>query len=173
MMSLSAVLKHTDRLYTFFAIIGALLLVMMAVAVLVSVISRIAGAYISGLTHMAGYLMAASNCLALAYTFRQKEHIRITLFICKMNENSRERLEKVLLIFSFTVCLYVTFYMFRLSYYSWFYSELATGTNYLKLWVPQGVSALGFFVLCCAIIQETIERFFNIQEKTHIDAQEV
>lgn len=164
MAYVSKALKQLDKLYTLLAIMAAIFLIAMAMTVLLSIFSRVLGFYVSGLTHISGYLMASTNCMALAYTFRKKEHIRITLLSTKLREKSQLVLEKIVLIFSFIITVYVACYMFQLAYSSWVYDELATGSEYLKLWVPQATAAIGFSVLSLSVLQEIVEYFFKIHD---------
>ena len=61
----------------------------MAVFILTGISSRIFGFYIRGLAEYSGYSMGASSFFALAYTFYDKAHIRITLFIEKIESKKR------------------------------------------------------------------------------------
>lgn len=164
-MQLKLLFNSVDRIYTFCAIVGAAFLVMMALAVLTSILSRLLGFYISGLAHSAGYLMAASNTLALAYAFREKQHIRITLVISKLSPKAQFDFEKIVLSFSLIICGYVAYYMIRMAYFSWIYNELATGSTFLMLWIPQAIAAFGCSVLCLAIFQELLENVLKLNKE--------
>ena len=69
--------------------IAAIFLVLVAVFILTGISSRIFGFYIRGLAEYSGYSMGASSFFALAYTFYDKAHIRITLFIEKIESKKR------------------------------------------------------------------------------------
>ena len=72
---------------------AAFFLIFVATFILTGIASRIFGFYIRGLAEYSGYCMAASSFLALAYTFGEKGHIRITLFLEKSSKNIRRFLE--------------------------------------------------------------------------------
>ena len=74
-------LKTLYRLSGYFA---AFFLILVAVFILTGIASRIFGFYIRGLAEYSGYCMAASSFFALAYTFVEGGHIRITLFLEKI-----------------------------------------------------------------------------------------
>ena len=98
-------------LYRLSGYAAAFFLILVATFILTGIASRIFGFYIRGLAEYSGYSMAASSFLALAYTFGEKGHIRITLFLEKSKENVRKILE--------LWCLFVaTFISCFLSYLS-------------------------------------------------------
>ena len=80
-------------LYRLSGYTAAFFLILVATFILTGIASRIFGFYIRGLAEYSGYSMAASSFLALAYTFGEKGHIRITLFLEKSKENVRKILE--------------------------------------------------------------------------------
>ena len=69
------------NIYRFSGYIAALFLILVATFILIGIASRIFGFYIRGLAEYSGYCMAASSFFALAYTFVEGGHIRITLFL--------------------------------------------------------------------------------------------
>ena len=71
--------KNLNKLYIFSGYIAAFFLALVAVFILIGISSRIFGFYIRGLAEYSGYCMAAASFYALAYTFVQGGHIRITL----------------------------------------------------------------------------------------------
>ncbi len=73
--------KSLNKLYKFSGYIAAIFLVLVAVFILTGISSRIFGFYIRGLAEYSGYCMAAASFFALAYTFVENGHIRITLFL--------------------------------------------------------------------------------------------
>ena len=80
-------------LYRFSGYIAAFFLIMVATFILIGIASRIFNFYIRGLAEYSGYCMAASSFLALAYTFSENGHIRITLFLEKAKKKTRRILE--------------------------------------------------------------------------------
>ena len=85
---------------------AAFFLILVAIFILTGIASRIFGFYIRGLAEYSGYCMAAASFLALAYTFGEKGHIRITLFLEKSNKSIRRFLE--------LWCLFVATFFFRI-----------------------------------------------------------
>ena len=81
------------KIYKFSGYIAAFFLILVAVFILTGIASRIFGFYIRGLAEYSGYCMAASSFFALAYTFVEGGHIRITLFLEKISGNKKKYLE--------------------------------------------------------------------------------
>ena len=79
--------NNLKSIYKFSGYVAAFFLILVAVFILIGIASRIFGFYIRGLAEYSGYCMAASSFLALAYTFGEKGHIRITLFLEKSKKN--------------------------------------------------------------------------------------
>ena len=77
--------KNLNKLYKFSGYIAALFLILVAVFILIGISSRIFGFYIRGLAEYSGYCMASASFFALAYTFVEGGHIRITLFFEKLS----------------------------------------------------------------------------------------
>ena len=92
-------------LYRLSGYVAATFLILVAIFILTGIASRIFGFYIRGLAEYSGYSMAASSFLALAYTFGEKGHIRITLFLEKANKAIRRFLE--------LWCLFIATFFFR------------------------------------------------------------
>ena len=78
---LSTIDKSLNKLYKFSGYIAAIFLIFVAIFILIGISSRIFGFYIRGLAEYSGYCMAASSFLAIAFTFGEKGHKRITLFL--------------------------------------------------------------------------------------------
>ena len=73
--------KNLNKLYRFSGYIAAVFLILVAIFILIGISSRIFGFYIRGLAEYSGYCMASASFFALAYTFVEGSHIRITLFL--------------------------------------------------------------------------------------------
>ena len=76
--------KNLNKLYKYSGYIAAIFLILVAVFILIGISSRIFGFYIRGLAEYSGYCMASASFFALAYTFVEGGHIRITLFLEKL-----------------------------------------------------------------------------------------
>ena len=75
--------KFLNSLYRYSGYVASFFLILILVSIVIGITSRIFGFYIRGLTEYSGYSLAAASFLALAYTFNENGHIRITLFLEK------------------------------------------------------------------------------------------
>ena len=85
--------KNLNKLYLLSGYIAAIFLIFVAIFILIGISSRIFGFYIRGLAEYSGYCMAAASFFALAYTFVEGGHIRITLFLEKLSGLKKKIIE--------------------------------------------------------------------------------
>ena len=78
---LKSINNNLNKIYKFSGYIAATFLILVAVFILTGISSRLFGFYIRGLAEYSGYCMASASFFALAYTFVEGGHIRITLFL--------------------------------------------------------------------------------------------
>ncbi|BFM50887.1 TRAP transporter small permease [Marinomonas sp. THO17] len=161
-MLLCFISKVCERLYQLAGALAALCLVAMALCVVTSIVSRLVEWYVPGLTEIAGYLMGAANCLALAYTFRNKAHIQVTLFVEKLSQKYQAVLALFALAVTGFVCCYLAYYMCRLTYFSWDFEEVSDGSVAFPLWVPQSVVAFGTIVLAISVMHSFLEFSYRV-----------
>ncbi len=156
--------KSLERLYltsgwcaaTFLALICLLVLVQVSL----NAIDRISGLLVGsaiGLTipsysDFTGFFLAAASFLALAYTLRQGEHIRVTLFLSRCNERVRHWLEIWCLSLTSAVTLYFAWYSLLLVRESYIYHDLSPGMIAVPIWIPQTAMFLGLLILSIALL---------------------
>ena len=137
-------------LYRLSGYIASVFLVLVAAFILTGIASRIFGFYIRGLAEYSGYCMAASSFLALAYTFGENGHIRITLFLEKANQNIKRFLEIWWLSVATFFLGFLAFYFIKMLIISIEFGERSEGADEIYIWIPQVTVALGstIFFIC-------------------------
>ena len=85
--------QFLDFLYRFAGVLAALGMVGTLLMVSAGIFSRPLGIYLRGTDDYAGYCMAACGFLALAYTFKHGEHIRVSLLLERVGPRMRAALE--------------------------------------------------------------------------------
>ena len=137
-------------LYRLSGYAAAFFLILVATFILTGIASRIFGFYIRGLAEYSGYSMAASSFLALAYTFGEKGHIRITLFLEKSKENVREILELWCLFVATFISCFLSYYFIKMLIISIKFGERSEGADEILIWIPQLSVAIGstIFFIC-------------------------
>ena len=142
--------NYLKTVYRFSGYIAAFFLILVATFILTGIASRIFGFYIRGLAEYSGYSMAASSFLALAYTFGEKGHIRITLFLEKSKKDIRRILELWCLFVASFFSGYLSYYFVKMLIISIKFRERSEGADEILIWIPQLFVAIGatIFFIC-------------------------
>ena len=142
--------NYLNNLYKLSGNIAAIFLILIAIFILTGIASRLFGFYIRGLAEYSGYCMAASSFLALAYTFGEKGHIRITLFLEKANKNIKRFLELWCLSIATFFSGFLSFYFIKMLIISIDFKERSEGADEIYIWIPQTTVAIGstIFFIC-------------------------
>ncbi|MDQ6627518.1 MAG: TRAP transporter small permease [Pseudomonadota bacterium] len=162
--------RALDRLYDGTAALGALAMVLLLVAVMLSVISRVVGFNIGGIDAYAGYMMAGAGFLAMAHTLKRGEHIRVTLLLASLKGKSQRGLEIWALFAASLLAILLAGYSCKLSWQSFTFHDISTSNDATPLWLPQLSMAVGAVVLAIAFIDELVleirgERFVPISDE--------
>ena len=143
-------------LYRLSGYIAAVFLILVATFILTGIASRIFGFYIRGLAEYSGYSMAASSFLALAYTFGEKGHIRITLFLEKSKEKIRILLELWCLFVASFFSGFLSYYFVKMLIISINFGERSEGADEIYIWIPQVAVALGSTIFFVCVLHNFI-----------------
>ena len=143
-------------IYKISGYIAAMFLILVAVFILAGISSRIFGFYIRGLAEYSGYSMAAASFFALAYTFHEKAHIRITLFLEKF-ENKKKRFAEIwcLLVASF-FSGFMAYYFIKMVIISIRFEERSEGADEILIWIPQTSLAIGSFIFFICVFHHLV-----------------
>ena len=158
-----------DRLYIGAGVLAAVLMVGVLVAILLSIATRQLGVHIGGLDAYAGYSMAAAGFLALAHTFKQGEHIRVTLLLAALPRGGRMRLDIFALLVACFIAASLAWFSAKLVFDSYAYQDISTGDDATPLWIPQLAMAAGTLVFLVALLDETLRRLRGIPETVRED----
>jgi TRAP-type C4-dicarboxylate transport system permease small subunit len=152
-----------DRLYKGGAYAAALLLVFLCLLVLYSILARLIGTFAGGTTDFAGYVMATSTFMALAYTFRSHGHIRVSLVIQRLVGTQRRMVEVFCLGFMSAVTGFIAFYMVRLALDSYEFGERSEGADAILMWIPQTPVAVGSILFFMAVFHTFLLSLFKYE----------
>ena len=150
-----------NKIYKFSGYIAAFFLILVATFILIGISSRIFGFYIRGLAEYSGYCMAASSFFALAYTFVEGGHIRITLFLEKISGNKKKYLETWCLIVASFFSGYLAFYFIKMLIISYKFQERSEGADEILIWIPQISVAIGSSIFFICILHKLILTTLN------------
>jgi TRAP-type C4-dicarboxylate transport system permease small subunit len=157
----AALSRGLDRLYRLCGALAAICLVAMTGMILTSIVARIAGVFIAGITEMAGYTMAASAFFAMSYTFRSGGHIRVELLLSGLPARRRRVAEIWCLAVMAGVSGYLAFHLGELVYDSWRFGEVSEGADALPLWMVQTPMALGAVVFALSAAHALVQGLFD------------
>ena len=156
--------NYLNKIYKFSGYIAAFFLILVATFILIGISSRIFGFYIRGLSEYSGYCMAASSFFALAYTFVEGGHIRITLFLEKISGSKKKYLETWCLIIASFFSGYLAFYFIKMLIISYKFQERSEGADEILIWIPQTSVAIGSSIFFICILHKLI---MTIQNKSN------
>ncbi len=158
---MSVLNNYLKKIYKFSGYISAIFLILVAVFILTGILSRIFGFYIRGLAEYSGYCMAASSFFALAYTFVEGGHIRITLFLEKISGNKKKYLETWCLIVASFFSGFLAFYFIKMLIISYKFQERSEGADEILIWIPQTSVAIGSTIFFVCIFHKLILTSLN------------
>ena len=148
--------NYLNKIYKFSGYIAAFFLILVAAFILIGIASRIFGFYIRGLAEYSGYCMAASSFFALAYTFVEGGHIRITLFLEKVEGSKKKYLETWCLMIASFFSGYLAFYFIKMLIISYKFQERSEGADEILIWIPQTSVAIGSTIFFVSVFHKFI-----------------
>lgn len=147
-----------DSLYRLAGALAAVGMVTTLLMVSAGIVTRPLGIYLSGTDDYAGYAMAACGFLALAYTYKHGEHIRVSLLLDRLRPGARRVAEWVALAAAVLVAGIFAWYSVRLAWQSYSFEEISQGVDATPLWIPQLTMAAGSLVLLVALVDDLVTR---------------
>lgn len=150
--------RALDALYTAAGQLAAACMVGTLAMVLAGIVSRLEGVYFRGSDAYAGYSMAGAGFLALAYTFKHGEHIRVNLVLERLSARTRRALETASLAIATLTGALLAFYSVRLAWQSYVIHDVSQGVDASPLWIPQLAMAAGSAVLLVALADDLFAR---------------
>jgi len=148
-------------IYKFSGYVAAIFLILVAIFILTGITSRIFSFYIRGLAEYSGYSMAASSFFALAYTFYEKGHIRITFFLEKLEKVKRKFTEIWCLLVASFFSGFLAFYFIKMTIISIKFEERSEGADEILIWIPQTAVAIGSTIFFICVFHHFIYSILN------------
>jgi len=145
-----------DALYLVGGAAGAAALLAIALTIAAQVIFRQFGKPLPGADDFAGFMVAASALLPLAYAFRHGAHIRVDLILGRLSGGPKRTMEVVSLALAATMAGFLAWSMADLASDSFAFDDVAQGTVPFKLWIPQAAIAVGCALFAIALIDDLV-----------------
>ncbi len=146
--------RNLNKIYKISGYIAATFLILIAVFILIGIASRIFGFYIRGLAEYSGYCMASASFFALAYTFVEGGHIRITLFLEKLSGLKKRLVEIWCLSIASFFAGYLAFYFIKMLIISYKFQERSEGADEILIWIPQTSVAIGSMIFFISVFHQ-------------------
>ena len=100
--------------------------------------------------------MASASFFALAYTFVEGGHIRITLFLEKLSASNKWLTEIWCLSIASFFSGYLAFYFIKMLIISYKFQERSEGADEILIWIPQTSVALGSTIFFISVLHQFI-----------------
>jgi TRAP-type C4-dicarboxylate transport system permease small subunit len=148
--------RFLDRLYWAGGAAAAVCLAAIAAVMLAQAGMRTAGFLFRGADDIVAWLCAGSAFLALGFTFRHGDLVRVSLLIDRLPPLHRRRAEIACLGAALVVVGYAVWASASFVYESWRFNELAQGLIQIPIWIPQMTLVLGTLILAVAVLDELV-----------------
>lgn len=148
--------RALDGLYGAAGAAAALLVVAVGLLVLTQILSRLFGADVPGVDDLAGYCLAGASFLALGPALKHGAHIRVSLFLDKLEPCTARHFDLAALVAGLVLTLYFLWTCVDFVWDSYRFAEVNHGMIATPLWIPRLVLPLGLFVLAVAFADELV-----------------
>ena len=153
-----------DKIYIGAAYLASFFLACILVIIVVQMVARWTGFVVMGAAAYAGYSMAASAFLAMAYTLHQDGHIRVRIILNKLGKNKKWG-ERWCYGIGSLLALYFFYYASRGAHFSYILNDISQQDDALPMWIPQMVMVIGTFILAIAFLDRFYQAiFFKFEE---------
>lgn len=148
--------RFLDRLFTWSGYLAGVFLVIIALLVVAQIAARWFNKQIPSADEFAGYSLAATSFLGLAYSFRSGSHIRVTLLTDRLPSKIQRIM--MLLVLTFAVIMIATWAFNSITFVheSWRFGDVSTGLLKYPIWIPQLSMAIGVTLFCFALLEDLV-----------------
>jgi len=143
-----------DRVYQAAGALAAICLAGTCLVMLAQVVGRETGVLLRGADDVVAWLCAGSAFLALGYTFRSGEMVRMSLVIERLSPSVRRGTEVLSLAVATLFTGYMAWSVANFVYESWKFNEVAQGLLKIPIWIPQLSFLVGVVVFFVAVLDE-------------------
>ena len=142
----------------------AALIFLLMVMLLVEVLSRyILNAPLSISEELGGYLLVAITFIGLAYTWKEKGHVRVVLLVSRLPEKIKQRLRLATLIIAVSFCFPLIKACYDLLQDSLLFEARSGSWLRTPLVYPQTILIIGAVLLLLQLIAEVIKAIIGFK----------
>lgn len=148
-----------DGLYRTSGLAAALALITILVLVTAQMVTRWSGSIFTGGANYAGYAMATTSFLALAYTFNHNAHIRVSLFVTKAGKYRRATEIWCYTLGALVAC-FLAYYAVKATLLSHKINDISQGQDATPLWIPQIFMSVGAVIFAIAVVDNLVRLLY-------------
>ena len=145
-----------NALYQGSGVLAGAFLVAIGVMSVIPVVGRMLGYAAHSYDEFAGYCMAASSFLGLAWTLRCNDHIRMTLVLALTKGGVRKGAEVLCLAAASLLTGFFAWATVQMAWLSFTLNDVSQGLVPVSLWIPQSGMALGLVILVIAFADDLL-----------------
>jgi TRAP-type C4-dicarboxylate transport system permease small subunit len=147
-----ALRRTLDLFYNGCGVLAGIGLILMAALVVGQIVVRLANISLTWTAEFAGYAMAASSFLGLAYTFNSGGHIRVSMLHNSLPQAGQRWLDALCLLAGSAIVGYFAWHTAVLTWQSYAFNEMGPGSFAVPLWIPQVSMLVGILAMSVALI---------------------
>jgi TRAP-type C4-dicarboxylate transport system permease small subunit len=159
-----------DWIYRIAAILAALSLAGLLVMLALQIVVRAMGSMVVWSDDIASFLLVATSFLAMAGTFRNGVHVRVSLLVNRAGPRSRRALEIGCMLLCVALALYLAYASVDQVMDSYRFDERTTGIVPFSIWIPQSIMCLGIVIFCIATIDALVD-VLRGKEPSYLEAE--
>lgn len=147
--------KALNGLYVLSGGLAAVFLLGIGVVIVLQILGRIFD-FVVDSTEIAGFFLAASSFLGLAYTLRHGNHIRVNMLLAVSGPRKRWMLELWCCGCAALCVGYLAWHVVLFTMESYEFGDVSPGLAAIPFWIPQAGMALGLVIMTVALLDELV-----------------
>ena len=144
-----------EGLYKLSGYLAGFFLLAIALSIIAQVVGRFVGVTVDA-TELAGFCLAASTFLGLAFALRAGSHIRVNLLIRHFRGRAKTAVELWCSGVGAVASGYFAYQAILLVWQSYRFGDISPGLIAAPFWIPQSGMALGLVILSVAFVDEFV-----------------
>lgn len=136
--------------------LAGVFLVAICVIVTAQIVARQFETIIPSADQFAGFCLAATSFLGLAYSFRKGSHIRVTLFVHGFGRTGNRIMLILALAIGAAIAVLLAWHTIRMVSQNFVRGEVTSGLIPVPLWIPQAGMAVGLLLFAIAIVEDLV-----------------
>ena len=160
---LRAVRRTLDALYLAGGVAGAVFMVLILLVIVAQMVARWSGLVFPGGPSYAGYAMAGSSFMALAYAMNKGAHVRVSLLLSGLGPHRRYA-EIWCYGIGSILAIFFARYAIRNNIWSYTLGDVSQGQDATPLWIPQLVMSAGTVLLALTMVDHFVRLLLTDHE---------